>query len=777
MNIKKIISTILLVGVSMMLFAQTGSVYGTVRSEEGSVEFASVFLENTMFGVQTNQKGNFKITDIPYGKYVVIASYIGFQSVQQTIEINAVTPAVELDFNLTERSMEFEAVVVTGTKTFKRQTNTPIIVNVTNSQTLDNVQACNLSEGLKFQPGLRVETDCQTCNYTQLRMNGLAGGYSQILVNGRPIFSPLTGLYGMEQLPVNMIDRIEVVRGGGSSLYGSSAVGGTVNVITKIPKKNGYELNYNYQSPRFRDRNVNSQTNDNQLLGNATIVSKNENSGISFFLNKRQRDFYDHNGDNFSEIPLIENTSLGANLFFLPKDNQKLEFSISNLNEYRFGGEMVDKPAYLTQQAEERTHNVWMANMDYQINFNNDNSSFIAYAAWQNTARDHYTGIIPDGGTELENHLKNPPYGISDVRTYNVGLQLNHKLKNAFVGTNVLTFGIEYIFDDVFDEISAYNYLVDQTTKNLGVFLQSDWEITPTLTLLTGLRMDEHNLMERPILSPRASLLYKWKDYTQFRLSYGTGFRAPQAFDTDLHIAFAGGGISRVTLSPDLQPERSRSWSSSINFDKPTDDYVFGFTLEGFYTKLNDVFFLQPIGEDSFGEVFEKQNGQGATVQGATLELRANYNRKIQVEAGLTLQSSEFENPVQYIDDLEGITEFIRTPNDYGFATLSFTPNQRINANINYVYTGSMKVPHFAGAINQEVDEIITTTAFHEVSTKFSYLLNMKKMASDIELYTGIKNIFNAYQDDFDIGKNRDSNFVFGPAQPRTFFMGLKFKM
>lgn len=770
MNIKKTISTILLVGVSMMLFAQTGSVYGTVRSEEGSVEFASVFLENTTFGVQTNQKGNFKITDIPYGKYVVIASYIGFQSVQQTIEINAVTQAVQLDFNLTERSMEFEAVVVTGTKTFKRQTNTPIIVNVTNSQTLDNVQACNLSEGLKFQPGLRVETDCQTCNYTQLRMNGLAGGYSQILVNGRPIFSPLTGLYGMEQLPVNMIDRIEVVRGGGSSLYGSSAVGGTVNVITKIPKKNSYELNYNYQ-------NINGQTNDNQLLGNATIISKNENSGISFFLNKRQRDFYDHNGDNFSEIPLIENTSLGANLFFLPKDNQKLEFSISNLNEYRFGGEMVDKPAYLTQQAEERTHNVWMANMDYQINFNNDNSSFIAYAAWQNTARDHYTGIIPGGGTELENHLKNPPYGISDVRTYNIGLQLNHKLKNAFVGTNVLTFGTEYIFDDVFDEIPAYNYLVDQTTKNLGVFLQSDWEITPTLTLLTGLRMDEHNLMERPILSPRASLLYKWKDYTQFRLSYGVGFRAPQAFDTDLHIAFAGGGISRVTLSPDLQPERSRSWSSSINFDKPTDDYVFGFTLEGFYTKLNDAFFLQPIGEDSFGEVFEKQNGQGATVQGATLELRANYNRKIQVEAGFTLQSSEFENPVQYIDDLEGITEFIRTPNDYGFATLSFTPNQRINANINYVYTGSMKVPHFAGAINQEVDEIITTTAFHEVSTKFSYLLDMKKMASDIELYAGIKNIFNAYQDDFDIGKNRDSNFVFGPAQPRTFFMGLKFKM
>ena len=105
---------------------------------------------------------------------------------------------------------------MTGTKTFKRQTKSAVIVNVIDSKTLDNVQACNLSEGLRFQSGLRVETDCQTCNYTQLRMNGLAGGYSQILINGRPIFSPLTGLYGLEQIPVNMIDNIEIIRGGGS---------------------------------------------------------------------------------------------------------------------------------------------------------------------------------------------------------------------------------------------------------------------------------------------------------------------------------------------------------------------------------------------------------------------------------------------------------------------------------------------------------------------------------------------------------------------------------
>ena len=708
--------------------------------------------------------------DIPYGTYTIIASYIGYELVSQEITLSSDSPNLNLEFSLTEQTMDLDEIVISGTKTYKRQTDSPVIVNVLSSKTLDNVQACNLSEGLRFQPGLRVENDCQTCNYTQLRMNGLAGGYSQILINGRPIFSPLTGLYGMEQLPVNMIERIEVVRGGGSSLYGSSAIGGTVNVITKTPRKNSYELNYNYQ-------NINKQTSDNQILANATLVSKSSNSGISLFINNRNRGFYDHNGDDFSEIPLIENTSVGVNMFFLPNDNQKLEVSLSNLNEYRFGGEMVtEKPAYLAAQSEERTHNVWMGSADYQINFNKNKSSLITYAAWQSTIRDHYTGIIPDENEALIEHLENPPYGTSDVTTVNTGVQLNHKINKFLTGENVFTLGTEFIYDEVNDAIPAYNYLIDQTTRNYGTFLQSDWNIVKDLTLLSGVRMDIHNLVNQPIFSPRASLLYKLKKNTQFRVNYGAGFRAPQAFDADLHIAFAGGGVSRVSLSPDLIPEKSQSLSGSVNYDRPTDKFIVGFTLEGFYTRLNRAFYLDPTGEDEFGETFIKQNGQGATVTGSTLELRANYNRKVQLEAGITVQTSEFDEKVSYIDGLDGITEFVRTPNEYGFATLSITPSERINANVNYIYTGSMLVPHFAGAPNQTVDEIISSDSFSEVSFKFAYSIGLKKMNSKIELYTGVKNILNSYQDQFDIGKNRDSNFVYGPSQPRTIFFGIKLK-
>lgn len=768
---KNLIAVALITLFSKALHSQTGIIQGTVRKDGEQIEFAQITIDSTSLGATTNIKGNFVIKNVPFGNYNITASFIGYSKIVKPITISEHQPEVILDFELKEQIFELDAIVITGTKTYKRQTNSPVIVNVINSEMISNVQACNLAEGLRFQPGLRVETDCQTCNYTQLRMNGLAGGYSQILINGRPIFSPLTGLYGLEQLPANMIDRIEVVRGGGSSLYGSSAIGGTVNVITKVPKNNSYELNYTYQ-------NINGQTNDNTISGNATLVSENKNSGVSFFMNHRERGFYDANNDSFSEIPLIRNTSIGANMFFLPSENQKLELNISNIHEFRFGGEMlIDKPPYLTQQSEERTHDVWMASADYQINFNNYNSSLITYFAWQNTDRKHYTGIQPDKGTpEFDAFLANPPYGTSDVSTFNIGTQINHKVKNFLSGKNVFTAGAEFLYDDVLDQIPAYTYLIDQTTKNIGLFLQSDWKIIPKLTLLSGVRMDKHNLVDKVVFNPRASLLYKIKENTQFRFSYGTGFRAPQAFDADLHIAFAGGGISRISLSPNLKQESSQSFSTSINYDKPMEKWITGFTLEGFYNRLNDAFFLQPIGQDQFGELFEKQNGDGATVRGITLELRANYNRKIQLEGGFTIQSNEFDNPVQYIDDIEGIREFTRTPNDYGYAILNFTDRKEWNTTLNYIYTGKMKIPHFAGAPNQNTNEIITSDAFSEFSAKVGYTLPIEKLGNNIELYGGIKNIFNAYQDDFDIGKNRDSNFIYGPAQPRTFYIGIKLK-
>jgi outer membrane receptor for ferrienterochelin and colicins len=770
MKLRKSTLTLFVVMLMQSAFGQNGIIQGVITDKDGPVAFATVVLRDTPLGVTTDVEGDFKISQIPLDTYNVDISYVGYSNLDTTIVLSQEAPEVILNLEILPSRMQFDEVVVTGTKTFKRKTRSAVIVNVVDSKLLNDVQACNLSEGLKFQPGLRVETDCQTCNYTQLRMNGLAGGYSQILINGRPIFSPLTGLYGMEQLPANMIDRIEVVRGGGSSLYGSSAIGGTVNVITKIPRKNNFTISNTFQQ-------INRQANDNITDVNGTLLSKSKNLGVSIFANLRQRGIYDHNGDSYSELPMLQNTSFGTSAFFLPSENQKLEMSFSRLHEYRYGGEIIDGPAYLAGQSEERTHNVYMGSLDYQLNFNENRSSFITYFAGQQTLRDHYTGIFPDNVEDALAHVASPPYGTSLTTTLQGGFQLNHSISNFLSGSNVFTLGGEYVYDDTFDEIAAYNYLIDQETRNLGVFLQSDWEILPSLNLLSGARLDQHNLVDKLIISPRASLLYKYKENTQFRLSYGSGFRAPQAFDTDLHIAFAGGGVSRVVLSPDLEPERSKSFSASVNYDKAREKYVAGFTFEGFYTQLDKAFNLRPIGEDAFGEIFEKQNGRNATVQGLTLELRANFDRKLQIETGYTLQTSRFDAEVQYIDGLAGIKDFIRTPNQYGFATLSFTPNEHWSANVNYVYTGSMILPHFAGAPNQLVDEYYYSDPFSDVNLKVAYSLRLNAINSDVEFYGGVKNIFNSYQSNFDVGKNRDSNFVYGPALPRTLFVGVKWSI
>ena len=748
---------------SIFTAAQT-SVQGIINSKEGPLEFATVYIKELNIGVESDKDGKFQFEELKKGVYTIVASFNGYFA--ETKKVTYKGTLLTLEFYLKEHAEVLNEVTVTGTKTDKRKTDSPVIVNVINSVTLQNVQACNLSEGLKFQTGLRVETDCQTCNYTQLRMNGLGGGYSQILINGRPVFSPLTGLYGLEQIPTNMIDKIEVVRGGGSALYGSSAIGGTVNVITKIPKRNDFSFGYTFQSI--------DGTPDHIINGNATLVNDQRNAGISFFINHRNRGFYDANGDHFSELPELKNNAFGTSMFFLPAENQKLEFNFSKLNEYRFGGEIVDLAAHLTQQAEERTHDVYVGNIDYQINFNEGKNSLITYLAAQYTNRDHYTGVFPDDPVAIQNHLENPPYGISDNTTWQWGVQYNHKFEHFLPGNTIVTVGTEYVQDDVLDVIEAYNYRIDQLTKNLGFFFQNDWELNKKFNILTGFRVDDHNFVDNIIVSPRVSFLYKPQQYTQIRATWGTGFRAPQAFDSDLHIAFAGGGVSRISLSDDLKQERSNSYSVSINYDKPTEHYIYGFTIEGFYTKLNDAFFLFPLGEDAFGERFEKRNGDGATVQGIALELRANFDQVFQIESGFTIQSSLFDTPVENSDVLPVIREFLRTPNNYGFATFTYKPNPNFTNTVNFVYTGKMKVLHLASPNNLLTDEYFTSPSFLEVGFRSAKKFYINKSKSNtLEVFGGVKNLFNAYQDNFDIGKDRDSNFIFGPATPRTFFVGV----
>ena len=741
---------------------------GKITSDGVEVPFANIIIKDSEVGVSSNKDGFYRFEKLKKGYHQIIISSLGMIKKKLDIDIKVGLNVIDIDLNTSVYNLD--QVVVTGTKTFKRRTQSPVIVNVIDSRKLENVQACNLAEGLKFQPGLRVETDCQTCNYTQLRMNGLTGGYSQILINGRAIFSPLTGLYGMEQIPTNMIDRIEVVRGGGSSLYGSSAIGGIVNVITKIPTRNNYSLGYDYSI-------INGDTQDKVIYGNATVISDNKNSGATFFVNNRNRGLYDHNGDNFSELPSLKDNTFGATLFLLPSKNQKIEANLGSIHEYRYGGEMIDRVPHFSMQSEERVHDVLLGNLDYQINFNDSKSSFIAYLAAQQTNRTHYTGIRPEiGSADDIIHLENPPYGTSLNTTKQAGFQINHTI-SKFFGPNVLTLGSEVVADDVMDEISTYNYVVDQKVVTHGVFFQSDWELTESFNLLSGARFDKHSLLDDIVVSPRLSFLYKLRKETQFRLTYSTGFRAPQAFDTDLHMAFSGGGVSRIILADDLKQERSKSLSASVNYDRATEEYVYGFTFEGFYTHLKDAFYQDPTGNsDAYGDIFVKRNGAGATVKGLTMEFRANLKQKVQLESGFTLQQSLYEEAVEYSENLPLMKEFLRSPDYYGYATLSYNPSAKLSFAANLVHTGAMSVLHLAGAPEQLEDEFLVSPVFNNIGIKSTYIQVLKESGLKIEYSVGVKNLTNDFQQEFDSSKNRDSNFIYGPSLPRTIYFGLTLK-
>ena len=743
------VSLFILFSVHSISSLSNGVINGHVTSSEGPLAYVNIGLKGYNIGTFTDEQGKFKLIDIPLGEHVIQFSSVGFKSQEKQVNIQK-EDEVTIEVVLNKSFEQLEEVVISGSRTEQKRSDAAVVVGVIDKKSLDMVQANTLADGLNFQAGLRMETDCQTCGYSQLRMNGLGGAYSMILVDSRPIFSSLMGLYGLEMIPTNLIERIEVVRGGGSALYGSSAIAGTVNVITKEPKKDYLNMNTSGGI-------IDNQSFESSL--NASISNVFEKAGMTLQISRNDREAYDANSDGFSELPKLEGLNFGLNSYYKIGKYSTFGFNINGINEYRRGGNKIEEPAHKSDQAEERTHNILLGGLNFKTSMPKINSSTSIYIAGQNTKRKHYTGIDQADA-----------YGNTLGQTFMGGFQYDY-LSNS----HTLTAGAEYVFDYVNDEIRLYNYLIDQKTNQLGVFVQDDWKISSKFSALLGVRMDKHNMVDKLVLNPRIGLLFKPFDFTQVRASYSSGFRAPQAFDTDLHIAFAGGGVSLIRLDDDLKEETSDSYSFSINYDRPSETYIYGFTIDAFHTLLHDAFVLEDNGlDDQPNMIMLKRNGGGSTVQGLTLEGRINYNNYIELDLGLTVQKSKYDEPVQWSSELEGTTEYLRTPHDYGYYTLDISPIDRFSMSLSGVYTGSMLVPHFGGAPDVPNDQVIKSRTFFDQGIKISYEFPVTSIKQGLQFFGGIKNLFNAYQRDFDIGRYRDSNFVYGPARPTTIFFGIR---
>ena len=774
---KRLFSLIILIILitSVNLLSETdANVFGDVQHEGEHLSNVTIYVQGTRIGAVTDKTGHYMLINLPVGKHIIEARMMGYKTEEKEVTIKE-GETIELNFIMEESAIDMEGIVVTGTKTPKRITDSPVIVTVLDNATLESVNALDISDGLNYQPGLRVETDCQTCNYTQLRMNGLPGAYSQILINGKNLMSPLVGLYGLEMMPAGMVDRIEVVRGGASALYGTSAIGGTVNIFTKVPDNNSFTLTSDNSS-------IDGAVMENSISSDLSFASDSRNMGATFYGVLRKRDAYDNNGDGYSEMPKINNTSVGASLFFKPNFENKIEVNLTSINEYRRGGNKINAAPHEADQSEERTHNILSGSIDYTYFFSDYHSILSVYVGGQHTNRKHYTGIIPDidngDSTAYFNHFLNPPYGNTDNITMQAGVQMTHLHTDFWLGPIEAIGGIEYNYDDIDDEIKAYNYLIDQQTTNIGVILQADWIVLNDLNLLAGFRLDKHNLLDNIMITPRFSVLYDLFQSTQLRMTYSQGFRAPQAFDSDMHIAFAGGGIKVIRLADNLKEETSQSLSGSVNWDYATEHYIYGFTLESFYTGLKDAYVLEEVDADEQGNsIMEKRNGGNSDVLGLTLELRANYDNYIMLDAGLTYQQSKYADAVKWSEELPGTNEFLRTPDSYGYFNLSYYPESPFNASISSVITGPMLVPHYgvAGdAGTPEADILKETDIFFDLNFKVGYVIQIEGVSTDFEIYAGVKNLLNQYQDDFDKGKFRDSGYVYGPSSPRTIYLGIK---
>lgn len=205
-----------------------------VKGSEENIPYATVLIVGSGQGTVSNEEGQFEFKNLPAGKYTLRVSAVGYKTQEKAIEVNKDFTAV-VHFQMEEESFMTDEVVVSANRNEVSRKAAPVVVNVMSAKLFEMVNSTDLAKTLNYQSGLRVENNCQNCGFPQVRINGLEGPYSQILINSRPVISALSGVYGLEQIPVNMIERVEVVRGGGSALFGANAVGGTINIILKTP--------------------------------------------------------------------------------------------------------------------------------------------------------------------------------------------------------------------------------------------------------------------------------------------------------------------------------------------------------------------------------------------------------------------------------------------------------------------------------------------------------------------------------------------------------------
>ncbi|MCK4663227.1 MAG: TonB-dependent receptor [Bacteroidales bacterium] len=780
------------------------NIFGHVQCNDEHIPFVNILVKGTVIGTATDATGHYSLINLPEGVQTIRIQAIGYKPVEKEVELRK-NKSIEVNFNIEEDNIGIEQVIITANRNLISKKDAPVIINTISPKLFQSTQSVCLAEGINFTPGLRIESNCQNCGFNQVRMNGLDGPYSQILINNRPVFSGLAGVYGLELIPANMIQRVEVVRGGGSALFGGNAIAGTINIITKDPVSNTFQVGSNIGITGIN--NSGNPAIDKTLNFNTSIVTSDYKSGIFFFGLKRNRDHFDANGDGFSELVMIKNNSVGFRAYYRTSDLSKVSFDFYTLNEFRRGGNKFEMLPHQSDITEQVKHNITGGGIVYELFTSTKRESKLSfYTSMQKVERESYYGAEQDLSA----------YGETNDLSFNTGVQFNTKFDKMIFSPSDLTIGIEDNgnnlednkkgYYDIEQEIQQPNTLItDQKTNTLGAYAQNQWDMG-FVKLLVGLRFDkysiinnkdEHEDINNSIIIPRTNLLFDITENIQMRLSYATGYRAPQIFDEDLHIETSGARRIIHKNAPDLIEETSQSISSSFDYNNKFGNTQFQFLAEGFYTKLKNPFANEYSDADENGNVtYLRVNAEdGATVVGTNFELNLAPSRYVYLQMGFTVQSSNFEKARPWGEDPNLTSrKILRSPGQYGYFVANWKVFKNFNTSLYGNYTGSMFTPHFGLNPNDTVlttkerteiieqinsgyiiegQELVKTIPFIDIGVKFSYDIKLAN-ETNITISAGIKNIFNSYQNDFDKGINRDAGYVYGPTQPRTIVFSIK---
>lgn len=685
---------------------------------------AVVFLTEIKKGVSTDTSGFFKFKDLPAGTFTVKIMYVGHKPFLQKITISASTSKDFVIENLPETTDE---VVITGTMKEMNKLESAIPVEIYNPAFFKKNPSPNLFEALGMINGVQPQLNCNVCNTGDIHINGMEGPYTMLLIDGMPIVSALSTVYGLMGIPNSMLKRVEVIKGPGATLYGSEAVGGIINIITKDPTSTP-KLTLDATTGSYLDHNMDVAAK--MKLGTATALL-----GANYYNLSHK---WDKNGDGFTDITLQNRISVFNKWSFNRKNNRKASIAARLVYEDRWGGQTNWNPTFRGTDSV-YGESIYTKRAEiigvYQLPLNKEKLTF-QYSYNVHDQNSYY-------GTTPYMAVQHVAFG---QLMWDKKLGLRHDL--------LLGLPFRYTF---YDDNTAGTQAINGTNKAQntvlpGIFVQDEYKWNEKWTILAGGRLDFSNY-HGSIPSGRVALKYAPNKNNTFRLSTGNGFRVVNLFTED-HAALSG--ARQVIIANKLNPETS--WNINANYTKflyHKFGYI-GIDMNAFYTRFGN----KIIGDfitDATKIIYDNIQGY-AISQGVAANIDFSFSNGLKVIMGATLMDVfQMENGIKVPQ--------LHAPKFSGTYQISYAIEK---IKLSFDYTGRVYGPMFLPIVPND---------FRPEQSPWFDLANIqitKKLPFNVEIYGGIKNLWNFVPqnpilrpfDPFDksVAVNNPNNYTFDPS-------------